>query len=423
MSEQNAPIEDQPHAAEEAATETGAEAAVSKSSISPVTALAFVIIALLGVLIVIGIRGNMSGSGVASAELVELEAEANALRDQLNRERVALGLRPLEGRGEPVEEIAARLKKDADTMVALAGSFQSLLVQKDDEISDKNAELIRSKQLSQTLTAEAARLQNELQRALVGGSDAEILRREIGSIKSQRDALAGELATVREQLAAKGEGASKEALDDLQRQLDETRRAKDFFEARVAELESELSKARLFANNENELLPAAVKLVRSLRELENKPDSEIATAYSSLGASLGSNVLHTLSFATGSSELKPADQDLIRKLVEEVPDGDLVLAIGYASETGNVDDNRTRHRRRRVVFRHQAPGPASPGGVSRPNRPFQQPHPGAQPDRGDLAHPQAISTHATAITSAVPQAAGAQARRRRPRLGFGGGLV
>ncbi len=341
MSEQNAPIEDQPHAAEEAATETGAEAAVSKSSISPVTALAFVIIALLGVLIVIGIRGNMSGSGVASAELVELEAEANALRDQLNRERVALGLRPLEGRGEPVEEIAARLKKDADTMVALAGSFQSLLVQKDDEISDKNAELIRSKQLSQTLTAEAARLQNELQRALVGGSDAEILRREIGSIKSQRDALAGELATVREQLAAKGEGASKEALDDLQRQLDETRRAKDFFEARVAELESELSKARLFANNENELLPAAVKLVRSLRELENKPDSEIATAYSSLGASLGSNVLHTLSFATGSSELKPADQDLIRKLVEEVPDGDLVLAIGYASETGNVDDNRT----------------------------------------------------------------------------------
>ena len=146
---------------------------------------------------------------------------------------------------------------------------------------------------------------------------------------------------MREQLAAKGEGASKEALDDLQRQLDETRRAKDFFEARVAELESELSKARLFANNENELLPAAVKLVRSLRELENKPDSEIATAYSSLGASLGSNVLHTLSFATGSSELKPADQDLIRKLVEEVPDGDLVLAIGYASETGNVDDNRT----------------------------------------------------------------------------------
>ena len=340
MSEQNAPIENHPQAADEAAVESTAEAPVSKTSMPPAVALAFVIIALLGVLIVIGIRGNMGSSGAAPAELVELQAEAKALRDQLNRERVAMGLRPLEGTGEPVEDIAARMKKDADTMVALAGSFQSMLAEKDAEISAKSAELIRSEQLRQSLAAEGARLQAELQRALVSGSEVDMLRREMGSLKSQRDALAGELATVREQLAAKGEGVPKDQLDDLQRQLEETRRAKEFFEARVADLESELSKARLFANNENELLPAAVELIRSLRKLENKPDSEIATAYSSLGASLGANVLHTLSFATGSSELAAADQNLIRNLVEEAADGDLVLAIGYASETGNVDGNR-----------------------------------------------------------------------------------
>jgi outer membrane protein OmpA-like peptidoglycan-associated protein len=340
MSEQNDPIENHPHAADEAILETTTESPVSKTSMPPAVALAFVIIALLGVLIATGIRGKMGGSGAAPSELVELEAEAKALRDQLNRERVAMGLRPLEGTGEPVEDIAARMKKDADTMVALAASFQSMLAEKDAEISAKSAELIRNGQLRQALAAEGARLQAELQRALVSGSEAEMLRREMGSLKSQRDALAGELATAREQLAAKGEGVPKEQLDDLQRQLEETRRAKEFFEARVADLESELSKARLFANNENELLPAAVELIRSLRKLENKPDSEIATAYSSLGASLGANVLHTLSFATGSSELTAADQDLIRNLVEEAADGDLVLAIGYASETGNVDGNR-----------------------------------------------------------------------------------
>lgn len=318
-----------------------ATATFSKTIMPPAAVLAFVIIALLGVLIVIGIRGNMDDSGMSSTELIELQAEAKALRDQLNRERVAMGLRPLESSGEPVEDIASRLKKDADTMVALAGSFQSMLAEKDAEISAKNSELIRSEQLRQTLAAEAARLQAELQRALVSGSETEMLRRDLGSLKSQRDALAAELAAVREQLAAKGDGVSGEALADLERQLEETRRAKEFFESRVAELESELSKARLFASNENELLPAAVKLVRSLRVLENKSDSEIATAYSSLGAELGATVLHTLNFATGSSELKPDDQDLIRNLVEEVPDGDLVLAIGYASETGNVDDNRT----------------------------------------------------------------------------------
>jgi outer membrane protein OmpA-like peptidoglycan-associated protein len=56
---------------------------------------------------------------------------------------------------------------------------------------------------------------------------------------------------------------------------------------------------------------------------------------------LGANVLKTLNFATGSSALAPADADAVRNLVAEIPDGDLILAIGYASETGNVDGNRT----------------------------------------------------------------------------------
>jgi outer membrane protein OmpA-like peptidoglycan-associated protein len=337
MSEQNAPIEDHPHGA---AAETTAEATVSKPVMPPAVALAFVIIALLGVLIVIGVRGNMGGSGAGSAELTELQAEANALRNQLNRERVSMGLRPLEGNTESMEEIAARLKKNADSMVALAGSFQSMLADKDTELSAKGAELIRSEQLRQSLAAESSRLQGELQRALVSGSDADLLRRDLAAMKSQRDALAAELASVRGELAAKGQGASADEFADLQRRLEETQRAKEFFEARVTELESELSKAKLFASSENELLPAAIELFRSLRKLEGQTDAEISTAYSSLGASLGANVLHTLNFATGSSQLAPADQEMIRNLVADIPDGDLVLAIGYASETGNVDSNR-----------------------------------------------------------------------------------
>ncbi len=326
MSEEQAPIEE--------------TTAVSKSTMPPAVALAFVIIALLGVLIVVTVRGNRGG-GSGAAEINDLQAEASALRTQLNRERVSMGLRPLEGGPESMEDIAARLKKDADTMVALAGSIQSMLMEKDAEISAKSSELIRSEQLRQSLSAEATRLQGELQRALVSGSDADLLRRELTALKSQRDALAAELASVREQLAAKGQGVSADDYADLQRQLEETQRAKSFFEARVAELEGALSNAKLFAKSEDELLPAAVELFRSLRKLEGKTDAEISTAYSSLGASLGANVLHTLNFATGSSELAQADQDIIRNLVAEVPDGDLMLVIGYASETGNVDANRT----------------------------------------------------------------------------------
>lgn len=335
MSEEKAPIEDSNSVPGD--TET---TAVSKPAMPPAVALAFVIIALLGVLIVVTLRGNRGG-GAGVAEINELQAEASALRTQLNRERVSMGLRPLEGGPESMEDIAARLKKDADAMVALAGSIQSMLMEKDAEISAKSSELIRSEQLRQSLSAEATRLQGELQRALVSGSDADLLRRELTALKSQRDALAAELAGVREQLAAKGQGVSADDFAGLQRRLEESQRAKSFFEARVAELEGALNNAKLFANSENELLPAAVELFRSLRKLEGKTDAEISTAYSSLGASLGANVLHTLNFATGSSELTPDDQEIIRNLVADIPDGDLVLAIGYASETGNVDANRT----------------------------------------------------------------------------------
>lgn len=317
------------------------EVQAPKPVVSTAVAMMFVIIALLAVLMVLGLRGKLPGTSVPTAELTQLQAEANALRDQLNRERMAIGLRPLESSGEPVDEIAARLKRDADTMVAMAGSMEAMLIEKDALISATNADLISAKQSLQALAAESARLQAELQRALVSSSEVDVLRSEVGSLKSQREALANELANVRAQLAAKGEGVPAEKLADAERQLEETRKAKDFFEARVAELERQLSQARLFASNENELLPAAVKLFRSLRDLENKTDSEIATAYSSLGASIGVNVLHTLNFETGSSELTPDNQNQIRDLVGEIPDGDLVLVIGYASETGNVDNNRT----------------------------------------------------------------------------------
>ena len=334
MTEEKPPIEN-PHAAD-----TPAESSTSRSTMPPAVALAFVIIALLGVLIVISLRATRSSGAAGSPELTELEAEANALRDQLNRERMAMGLRPLEGSSEPVEEIAKRLKKDADTMVALASTFQEMLSEKEAELSAKNAEIIRSEQSRQALTNETARLSAELQRALISGSDSELLRRDLANLKAQRDALATELTTVRDELATKGQGVSADDFADLERQLEETKRAKDFFEAKVAELESQLNQSRLFASSENELLPAAVELFRSLRELEKHPDSDLMSSYSNFGVKLGASVLKTMTFATGSSALTPADEEALRMMVDEIPDGDLVLAIGYASETGNVDGNR-----------------------------------------------------------------------------------
>ena len=317
--------------------EARVDEASPKSNLPPAVALAFVIIALLGGLIVMVLKSGTFNSAPDDGRLTTLKADVDARRTELNRQRIAMGLSPVEGASEPIEDIASRLKKDADSLVALAGRFQQMIEEKDRLLSASNLQLLDSEKIRQSLFAENSRLQSDLNRALIGGSDADRLRADLAKLKAQRDALSDELAAARQ----KGAGVSAEDYADLKRRFDETRRAKEFFESRVKELEGDLTKAKLFASSENELLPAAVELFRSLRLLENQPDSEITSAYSSLAVKLGADVKTTLSFATGSSALTPSDEEAIRNLVAEIPDGDLIMAIGYASETGNVDGNRT----------------------------------------------------------------------------------
>jgi outer membrane protein OmpA-like peptidoglycan-associated protein len=312
----------------------------SKSGLPPAVALAFVIIALLGVLIVMVLKSGTFSSASDDGRLSALQADVDARRAELNRQRIAMGLSPIEGASEPIEDIATRLKKDADSLVALSVRFQQMIEEKDRLLSAANLQLLDSEKIRQSLFSENSRLQGDLNRALINGSDADRLRRDLADLKAQRDALSEDLAAARQKMLTMSAGASADDFADLKRRFDETLRAKEFFEARVKELESSLSQTKLFASSENELLPAAVELFRNLRLLEGKSDSEISSAYSSLAVQLGVDVKRTLNFATGSSVLTAADEEAIRALVADVPDGDLMLAIGYASETGNLDSNR-----------------------------------------------------------------------------------
>lgn len=314
----------------------------SGAPIPPMVVLGFVIIALLGGLVAIALRGGFGSSYSDPAEVARLKAETNALQNQLNRNRLERGLRPLELGSESIEEVATRLKKEADTMVVMAGSLEKLLTESEATNRATESKLLLSETSRQNLAADSVRMQEEIRRALVVSSEADLIRRDLAAAKSRNDALMSELDQTRKELVALGEGASKADIAGLQRRLDEALRAKDFFEAKVNALQNELSttKSKLFAASENELLPAAVELVRSLRKLEKLPDSDITQAYSKLGVDLGASVLRKLEFATGSSKLNATDDEAIRSLVADIPDGDLVLAIGYASETGNVDSNR-----------------------------------------------------------------------------------
>jgi outer membrane protein OmpA-like peptidoglycan-associated protein len=337
MSEENSKLEEKP-AVEPVAAESNETEPSPKPGIPPIIGIGFLVVAILVIGLALKSRSNRRNAATQT-EVPVLQANVEALRSDINRQRMSMGLSPLPGGSEPVEDISARITKDTTTLVALAGRYQEMLSEKGTELLAKDAELLRAQKAQKSLAAEASRLQSELQRALVTGSEADFLRKELETVKAQREALAEDLRGVRKQLAETG-GQSSEEFAALQRQFDEAARARDFFEQRVKQLELELAKQRLFANSENELLPAAVELFRNLRDLENRPDSDLTTAYSGFGVNLGANVLHTLNFQTGSSNLTPEEEITLSRLVEDVPEGDLVLIVGYASKTGEVDANR-----------------------------------------------------------------------------------
>ena len=237
MSDAKSPEEDH-HEAGNGNEEAQGDVPVSKPNISPAVALAFIIIVLLVVLLGMVLKNGAFSSAIDDGRLATLRSDVDAGRAELNRQLIAMGRSPIEGASEPIEDIAARLKKDADSLVGLAGRFQQMIEEKDKMLTASNSEILRSEKLRQSLFDENSRLQNDLNRASSGGADADRLRSDLANLKTQRDALSEELAGAR----LKGAGGAVEDFTDLKRRFDETLRAKEFFEARVKELEGDLAK-------------------------------------------------------------------------------------------------------------------------------------------------------------------------------------
>jgi outer membrane protein OmpA-like peptidoglycan-associated protein len=297
------------------------------TKVTPVVAMTFVIVVLLTALVVM-----MLLPGRKDSDLSKLKAELAELARQGSPS-------PAAGSGEQIGDVAARVKKDADTMLLLAERYQQLVDDTHAESLRKSAELARSEELRKRDADAVFQLRKELENARGASFEVDGLRREIADLKTTRDTQAKEIERLQQELGS----ASSEDIATLRRQLQETTTARDFFESRVRELESavEMQRQKLFAQTEDELLRPALELVRNLRKLENKPDSEITTAYSRIGTDLGATVVKTLSFATGSAAMSPVDAQEVGALLGSVDDGDMLLVIGYASETGNVDANRT----------------------------------------------------------------------------------
>ncbi|MES2995473.1 MAG: hypothetical protein V4733_01555 [Verrucomicrobiota bacterium] len=323
------------------ATETSVaqQPADGRHGITPTAWIAFIVIAAAGMLLVTFVRN--AGDSMNSGELRDLQAQATVLRENVNRLRLELGRGPREDEGETMEQITKRIKRDADTMVSLAKGLQAMVVEKETEIGVKNGELIHSEQLRQALGNELSRLRMEQQKMLTTGSGTGELRTNLEAASAQRDSLAQQVASLKAELAGNVGGVNGAEFEEMKRRAEEAANARKFFEKRAAELEAELAGTQRFAKSQDELVPAAQELFRSLQGLEGKTDADLKVAYSSIGTELGANVLRTVTFPEGASELGGDEKTSVGALLPTVPEGDLILVVGYAPAAAEAGQTRT----------------------------------------------------------------------------------
>jgi len=167
------------------------------------------------------------------ADIAATRAELEARRADVNRQLAELNLPTMMPRGEALEAITARMRKDADTLISLVERSQQLVAEKDRLLTEKNVELIRSEQLREALSIELARNQNT-------GADAARMADEVAAAAARANRLADELAAARQQIAELSTTQPDHQMESMQRRLEEATRARDFFELRAAELEMRL---------------------------------------------------------------------------------------------------------------------------------------------------------------------------------------
>ncbi len=332
------------------APETSAASPVSTIPTS-VLALGFIAVVLLGVLVAVSLKSKPENGGTEDPAVKDLKGHVQAMRENLNQDRAQLGLSPLYNANttDSAEAVAKRITDDAATLVALSKGVGDLIAAKDAERSQTAKELSEALKRQTALLEELGRVKRERDEAVIEASTGSTARLQLEKASST-------IVTLQKEIDRLKQGPA-----DMQTRLAALSAERDTLRAKIAELEARLSKSSLFAGTESELFTEALELFRSLRELENKPDSEITQAYSQYGVKLGASVYGRLEFPTGSSELAPADISRVESFPAEAPENAMIIVVGYASETGNVDANRVLSSNRATAVARVLDAAKKPG--------------------------------------------------------------
>ena len=273
------------------------------------------------------------------------------------KERLQQELALLQGSSQSgsASALISRIDQDVDQLRGLVTGFDSAQ-------AAMQSELASSRGTRETLTQDLARLRSELAAAQANSQNNEQLSSQLESARAllqssqtqlqelrakpdlsqdllqatqQVDSLRKRVADLESQLEG---SVSGDRMDRLRTELGQLRDENSDLKERLRVAERQLARVRLYVEDASSLNAPLNALYRELLALEDAESLDVS--YADLKDSLNARMIDTLAFPTGSADLDTPRYGQIAKDVALSNDQANFLVVGYASKSGNSDDNR-----------------------------------------------------------------------------------
>lgn len=329
-----------------------------------------IVIILLAMLILVAVLVvmNMSGKGTSTAQQERLD-ELQKRVDEREQELRSQGY-DIPTNTASLDELASRISRDALSLQSSTEQLQSTLSAKDRELRQTKSELEASIKINERHGAESVKLREQLAQLQSQQSQVTFLAQQVNDLKNQ-------LNEKNQQILELGSRPDGTELNEAQKELNEVLLKNKDLLAKVSELTSlnnsmispsevqslkdqiakltpenedlkltvqvlraQIDREKLYVQSADQLLPAAAKLYRELEKLEDLNQEQLKAAYTRIGEQLNARIIKDVHFQTGKANVGFSDQaDIKDRLADISPDSSLLI-VGYASKTGNEDQNR-----------------------------------------------------------------------------------
>lgn len=293
--------------------------------------------ALLLLLLVISQKLGSNHSTAKDDKHEQMQKEIEEARQAVAIAKAETGLTSTQN----AEALSVKIKQDIDALTGLLAIQQENL-----------ARFQGSEATVQNLSRQNTELQNRL-------AQVNIAAQRVPDLETKITTMRAELTAANERLA---DASDQSTVDTLRQQLNQARtdalnmvdrNQLAIINARAAELEqinlelrAELQKLRAEADrnelfvSSDQLSPPAAKLFAELVRLEANLGASLSQSYERIGQNLNARPVKTMTFEANSSAVAIEHEDHIKKMTSQALGNSFFLVVGYASKTGDFQNNK-----------------------------------------------------------------------------------